>query len=111
MCTTQVPNKRPKKPEGAPKRAMSAFLIYSQQKRGELRELEENKGKKNVEISKQLGELWKVRSSNGSSSSSNGGGGGGGGLTTTTRRRRQAGSKGERSSVLSAPAPPHHPPI
>lgn len=52
-----IPNKRQKKPAGAPKRAMSAFLSFSQQMRPQVRakypEL------KNTDISGVLAQLWK----------------------------------------------------
>jgi len=52
----QVPHKRAKKDPTAPKRNPSAFLLYSQGKRRELKEI--NPGMKNTEISRMLGELW-----------------------------------------------------
>lgn len=52
-----VPNKRQKKPAGAPKRAMSAFLSFSQQMRPQVRA--KYPGMKNTEISIKLADLWK----------------------------------------------------
>jgi hypothetical protein len=53
----QVPWKRAKKDPSAPKRPMSAFLYFSQGKRGKLKQ--ENPALKNTEISRLLGELWR----------------------------------------------------
>merc|ERR1711868_97410 len=49
----KIPNKRPKRAAGAPKRGMSAFLMFSQIMRPKLRE--EMPDKKNIDISKMLG--------------------------------------------------------
>lgn len=53
-----IPSKRSRKDPSAPKRPMSAFLFYSQQKRGELKNL--HPGLKNTDLSRLLGELWKA---------------------------------------------------
>ena len=53
----RVPNRRQKKPAGAPKRAMSAFLSFSQEKRHLVRQ--ENPNLKNTDISGILATLWK----------------------------------------------------
>jgi len=53
----QVPWKRAKKDPSAPKRPMSAFLYYAQERRTELKKL--NPDKKNTEISRMLGEEWR----------------------------------------------------
>lgn len=53
----RVPNKRQKKPEGAPKRAMSAFLSFSQMMRPTIRTQQPHL--KNTEISSVLAERWK----------------------------------------------------
>lgn len=53
----KIPNKRPKRLAGAPKRGMSAFLMFSQVMRPQLRD--EMPDKRNIEISKMLGEKWK----------------------------------------------------
>ena len=53
----RVPNKRQKKPEGAPKRAMSAFLSFSQMMRPTIRMQQPHL--KNTEISSVLAERWK----------------------------------------------------
>ena len=51
-----VPNKRKKKPHGAPKRAMSAFLSFSQQMRPIVRE--QYPALKNTDISTMLAKKW-----------------------------------------------------
>jgi len=56
----QVPWKRAKKDPNAPKRPMSAFLFFSQDKRKIIKG--ENPGMRNTEISRVLGELWKEAS-------------------------------------------------
>lgn len=56
----KIPNKRPKRLAGAPKRGMSAFLMFSQVVRPQLRD--EMPDKRNIEISKMLGERWKALS-------------------------------------------------
>jgi high mobility group protein B3 len=53
----QVPWKRAKKDPSAPKRPMSAFLYYSQDKRRAIKE--ENPSLKNTEVSRILGDLWR----------------------------------------------------
>jgi len=53
----QVPNKRAKKDPNAPKRNPSAFLLFSQDKRKELKNL--NPGMKNTDISILLGKAWR----------------------------------------------------
>jgi len=53
----QIPWKRAKKDPDAPKRPMSAFLYYSQQKRSLIKQ--QNPGLKNTEISRVLGQMWK----------------------------------------------------
>merc|ERR1711988_1365795 len=53
----KIPNRRPKRLAGAPKRGMSAFLMFSQVMRPQLRD--EMPDKRNIEISKMLGEEWK----------------------------------------------------
>jgi len=53
----QVPWKRAKKDPNAPKRPMSAFLFFSQDKRRMIKG--ENPGMRNTEISRVLGEMWK----------------------------------------------------
>mmetsp|Transcript_7210 Transcript_7210/g.10329 ORF Transcript_7210/g.10329 Transcript_7210/m.10329 type:complete len:421 (-) Transcript_7210:305-1567(-) len=53
----QVPYKRNKKDPSAPKRPMSAFLFFSQDKRRKIKE--ENGGIRNTEVSRVLGEMWK----------------------------------------------------
>jgi hypothetical protein len=53
----QVPNKRQKKPPGAPKRAMSAFLSYSQMMRPHIRA--EFPDMKNTDISGVLAQRWR----------------------------------------------------
>ena len=53
----QVPNKRQKKPPGAPKRAMSAFLSFSQQMRPQVRA--KYPDMKNTDISGVLAQLWR----------------------------------------------------
>lgn len=53
----KIPNKRPKRAAGAPKRGMSAFLMFSQIMRPKLRD--EMPDKRNIDISKMLGEKWK----------------------------------------------------
>jgi len=52
-----VPNKRQKKPAGAPKRAMSAFLSFSQQMRPQVRA--KHPDLKNTDISGVLAQLWR----------------------------------------------------
>lgn len=52
-----VPNKRQKKPAGAPKRAMSAFLSFSQQMRPQVRA--KNPNMKNTDISGVLAQMWR----------------------------------------------------
>jgi len=52
-----VPYKRAKKDPAAPKRNPSAFLLFAQGKRQELKKL--NPGTKNTDISRMLGELWR----------------------------------------------------
>ena len=52
-----VPNKRQKKPPGAPKRAMSAFLSFSQLMRPKVRA--QNPQMKNTDISGVLAQLWR----------------------------------------------------
>ena len=52
----RIPNKRKKKDPNAPKRAMSAFLHFSQTMRPKLKE--DWPHAKNVDISKLLGEAW-----------------------------------------------------
>merc|ERR1712146_351861 len=56
----KIPNKRPKRLAGAPKRGMSAFLMFSQVMRPQLRD--DMPDKRNIEISKMLGEKWKALS-------------------------------------------------
>lgn len=56
----QVPWKRAKKDPSAPKRPMSAFLFFSQDKRRLIKG--ENPGMRNTEISRVLGEMWKESS-------------------------------------------------
>lgn len=53
----QVPWKRAKKDPSAPKRPMSAFLYFSQDKRRQIKE--ENPTIRNTEVSRILGELWR----------------------------------------------------
>lgn len=53
----QVPWKRAKKDPTAPKRPMSAFLNFSQDKRRRIKE--ENPNIRNTEVSRILGELWR----------------------------------------------------
>jgi high mobility group protein B3 len=53
----QVPWKRAKKDPSAPKRPMSAFLYYSQGKRGLLKK--QHPAMKNTEVSRLLGEMWR----------------------------------------------------
>jgi hypothetical protein len=53
----QVPWKRAKKNPNAPKRPMSAFLYFSQEKRSIIKA--QNPGLKNTEISRVLGQMWK----------------------------------------------------
>ena len=57
---THVPNKRKRKPPGAPKRAMSAFLAFSQQMRPLVRA--ENPDMKNTELSSLLAQKWRESS-------------------------------------------------
>jgi high mobility group protein B3 len=53
----QVPWKRAKKDPSAPKRPMSAFLYYSQDKRRAIKDA--NPSLKNTEVSRILGDLWR----------------------------------------------------
>lgn len=53
----QVPWKRAKKDPSAPKRPMSAFLYFSQDKRRKIKD--ENPTLKNTEVSRILGDLWR----------------------------------------------------
>jgi len=53
----KIPSKRVKKDEGAPKRPMSSFLYYAQKMRPLVKE--QNPDKRNTDISKVLGEMWK----------------------------------------------------
>jgi HMG (high mobility group) box len=53
----QVPWKRARKDPSAPKRPMSAFLYFSQEKRRQIKEA--NPNMRNTEISRVLGELWR----------------------------------------------------
>lgn len=53
----QVPWKRAKKDPAAPKRPMSAFLYFSQDRRRDIKEA--NPGMRNTEISRILGGMWK----------------------------------------------------
>eukprot|EP00549_Striatella_unipunctata_P025955 CAMPEP_0118714724 /NCGR_PEP_ID=MMETSP0800-20121206/26383_1 /TAXON_ID=210618 ORGANISM="Striatella unipunctata, Strain CCMP2910" /NCGR_SAMPLE_ID=MMETSP0800 /ASSEMBLY_ACC=CAM_ASM_000638 /LENGTH=279 /DNA_ID=CAMNT_0006620623 /DNA_START=179 /DNA_END=1018 /DNA_ORIENTATION=- len=53
----QVPWKRAKKDPSAPKRPMSAFLYFSQDKRREIKA--KNPHMKNTEVSRVLGEMWR----------------------------------------------------
>lgn len=53
----QVPWKRAKKDPSAPKRPMSAFLYFSQDKRRQIKD--ENPTIRNTEVSRILGELWR----------------------------------------------------
>ena len=53
----QVPWKRAKKDPSAPKRPMSAFLYFSQDKRRQIKEA--NPNIRNTEVSRILGELWR----------------------------------------------------
>mmetsp|Transcript_26414 Transcript_26414/g.47903 ORF Transcript_26414/g.47903 Transcript_26414/m.47903 type:complete len:364 (+) Transcript_26414:341-1432(+) len=53
----QVPWKRAKKDPSAPKRPMSAFLYFSQEKRRGIKE--KNPGMRNTEVSRVLGEMWR----------------------------------------------------
>jgi len=53
----KIPSKRVKKDEGAPKRPMSSFLYYAQKMRPVVKE--QNPEKRNTDISKVLGEMWK----------------------------------------------------
>jgi hypothetical protein len=57
----QVPWKRARKDPSAPKRPMSAFLMFAQTRRTELRR--KNPGSKNTEVSQILGEMWRNMSS------------------------------------------------
>lgn len=56
----QVPWKRAKKDPSAPKRPMSAFLYFSQEKRRIVKA--EHPSLRNTEISRRLGELWREAS-------------------------------------------------
>jgi high mobility group protein B1 len=56
----QVPWKRAKKDPSAPKRPMSAFLYFSQDKRRQIKD--ENPTIRNTEVSRILGELWRSAS-------------------------------------------------
>jgi len=53
----QIPWKRAKKDPSAPKRPMSAFLYFSQDRRGQLKV--KNPAMRNTEISSILGKLWR----------------------------------------------------
>eukprot|EP00566_Odontella_aurita_P012505 CAMPEP_0113589932 /NCGR_PEP_ID=MMETSP0015_2-20120614/36374_1 /TAXON_ID=2838 /ORGANISM="Odontella" /LENGTH=479 /DNA_ID=CAMNT_0000496029 /DNA_START=1168 /DNA_END=2607 /DNA_ORIENTATION=- /assembly_acc=CAM_ASM_000160 len=53
----QVPYKRAKKDPSAPKRPMSAFLYFSQDRRKKIKA--KNPGMKNTEISQVLGQMWR----------------------------------------------------
>jgi len=53
----QVPWKRAKKDPSAPKRPMSAFLYFSQDRRKKIKA--KNPGMKNTEVSQVLGEMWR----------------------------------------------------
>lgn len=53
----QVPWKRARKDPSAPKRPMSAFLMFAQNRRAELRR--KNPAMKNTEVSQILGEMWR----------------------------------------------------
>jgi len=53
----QVPWKRAKKDPSAPKRPMSAFLYFSQEKRRIIKD--KNPGMRNTEVSRVLGEMWR----------------------------------------------------
>jgi len=53
----QVPFKRHRKDPSAPKRPMSAFLLFSQGKRQQIKE--QNPSMKNTEVSRLLGERWR----------------------------------------------------
>lgn len=53
----QVPWKRAKKDPSAPKRPMSAFLYFSQDKRRKIKDA--NPGMRNTEVSRILGDMWK----------------------------------------------------
>ena len=54
----RVQNKRQKKPKGAPKRAMSAFLSFSQERRQLVKQ--EHPNLKNTDIAGILAKLWKT---------------------------------------------------
>jgi len=56
----QVPWKRAKKDPSAPKRPMSAFLYFSQDRRRMLKD--QNPGMRNTDISRILGDLWRKAS-------------------------------------------------
>ena len=56
----QVPNTRAKKPDDAPKRAISAFLSFSQSMRAEIRE--KNPTIQNAKLSATLAQLWREAS-------------------------------------------------
>lgn len=53
----QIPKKRAKKDPAAPKRPMSAFLLFSQDKRRIIKE--KNPEMRNTEVSKVLGDMWR----------------------------------------------------
>lgn len=53
----QVPWKRAKKDPSAPKRPMSAFLYFSQERRRIIKE--KNPGMRNTEVSRVLGDMWR----------------------------------------------------
>eukprot|EP00543_Licmophora_paradoxa_P003446 CAMPEP_0202448528 /NCGR_PEP_ID=MMETSP1360-20130828/7347_1 /ASSEMBLY_ACC=CAM_ASM_000848 /TAXON_ID=515479 /ORGANISM="Licmophora paradoxa, Strain CCMP2313" /LENGTH=338 /DNA_ID=CAMNT_0049066155 /DNA_START=576 /DNA_END=1592 /DNA_ORIENTATION=+ len=53
----QVPWKRARKDPSAPKRPMSAFLYFSQERRKQIKN--ENPSMKNTEISRILGDIWR----------------------------------------------------
>jgi HMG (high mobility group) box len=55
-----VSSKRSKKDPSAPKKPMTAFLQFSQERRRQVQEA--NPSKKNAEVSKLLGEMWKAAS-------------------------------------------------
>jgi len=57
----QVPCKRLKKDPSAPKRPMSAFLFFSQDKRSKIKDA--NPGMRNTDVSRVLGNMWKDASS------------------------------------------------
>merc|ERR1712238_607999 len=57
----QVPCKRLKKDPSAPKRPISAFLFFSQDKRSKIKDA--NPGMRNTDVSRVLGNMWKDASS------------------------------------------------